>query len=86
MVRVQLHLSEDEDGWLEYEAKRLGTSKSALVREALQAFRVQSDVLDPDSPEMQIVGWIKSDDLPNDLAENHDKYLMDWELERTGLA
>ncbi|MEA2639262.1 MAG: hypothetical protein QOF51_656 [Chloroflexota bacterium] len=100
MVRVQLHLDEDNDHWLEARADQLGTSKSALVREAIAEFRTQTEVSDPgiqdrlreplhiegfsdDDPEVRIVGWIKSaPGDPTDVAKNHDKYLIEAELER----
>ncbi len=80
MVRVQLHLPEEDDNWLESEAQRLGTTKSALVREALQAFRVHANVLDPNSPEMQLIGRDAADDGPTDVGERHDYYLARWKL------
>jgi hypothetical protein len=49
--------------------------------------RVKTELLDEDSPEMQILGWITSEvDRPNDVGERHDWYLGQWKLERGGQA
>jgi hypothetical protein len=81
MTRVQVHISEDEDRWLEQRAQQRGTTKSALIREGIEALREQ------DAAEIQhmlsIIGMADYDpEGPRDGSVNHDRDLMQWEDER----
>lgn len=42
MIRVQIYLKPDDDQWLEEEAARRGTTKSALIREGIALLRQQA--------------------------------------------
>ena len=71
-VRVQVLLSQDEDDALEAEARRLGISKSEVVRRCVRPL-----VKVPDSwvsPYEDLIGIIK-DGRSTDMGLNHDDYL-----------
>ena len=71
-VRVQILLSQDEDDAIEAEARRLGISKSEVVRRCVRPL-----VKVPErwvSPFEDLIGIIK-DDGPTDMGRNHDDYL-----------
>ena len=70
-VRVQILLSQDEDDAVESEARRLGISKSEVVRRCLRPLVAPEGT---GSPFEDLIGII-DDDGPRDMAENHDAYL-----------
>ncbi|MEO6045828.1 MAG: CopG family transcriptional regulator [Tepidiformaceae bacterium] len=71
-VRVQILLSQDEDDAIEAEARRLGISKSEVVRRCV---RPLVKVAEPwVSPYEDLIGIIK-DGGPTDMGRNHDDYL-----------
>jgi len=81
MIRVQVHLNEDEDSWLEERARQQGTTKSALIREGIEILKVQ----DASETEhlLKLIGMADYDpDGPTDGSVNHDRYLTQWEDER----
>ena len=81
MIRVQVHLNEDEDSWLEERARQLGTTKSALIREGIELLKVQ----DASETEhlLKLIGMADYDpDGPTDGSERHDWYLAEAEFER----
>lgn len=81
MTRVQVHLMEEDDRWLEEQASRRRTSKSALVREAVRLLQEQ-DRSDMEHM-LKLIGLAGSDpEGPTDGAVNHDKYIYDDEYER----
>jgi hypothetical protein len=84
MTRVQIHLKEEEDRWLEERAAALGTTKSALMREGLRLLQEQNRV---DIEHMlKLIGladrYADRPEEADDVAELHDKYLIDAEFER----
>ena len=83
MIRVQVYLDEPDDRWLEDEARVLGTTKAALVREGVRLLR-QHSVPPEDEPLLELIGMITDPDPDGatDVAENHDKYLIEAEFER----
>lgn len=81
MIRVQVYLDEEQDRWLEERARALGTSKAALVREGIRALRAQEVPLD-EEPLLKLIGDIDDPSGPIDGSINHDKYLVEWEMER----
>ena len=71
-VRVQILLSQDEDDAIEAEARRLGISKSEVVRRCVRPLvKVPGPWV---SPFEDLIGIIK-DDGPTDMGRNHDDYL-----------
>jgi hypothetical protein len=81
MTRVQVHISDDEDRWLEERARQKGTTKSALIREGIEALREQ-DAADIEHM-LSIIAMADYDpDGPGDGSVKHDHYLMQWEDER----
>lgn len=81
MTRVQVHLQEEEDRWLEERASARGTTKSALIREGLRLLQEQ-DRSDMEHM-LKLIGLAGPDpEGATDVAENHDKYLIDAEFER----
>ena len=71
-VRVQVLLSQDEDDALEAEARRLGISKSEVVRRCVRPLVSAAEPWV--SPFEDLIGIIK-DDGPTDMGRNHDDYL-----------
>lgn len=81
MIRVQVYLNREDDQWLEERARALGTSKAALVREGVRALRCQ-EASSEEEHLLKLIGMIEGDDEgANDLSVNHDRYLVEWELE-----
>jgi len=71
-VRVQILLSQDEDDAIESEARRLGISKSEVVRRCVSPLVKATEVWA--SPFEDLIGIIK-DEGPADMGRNHDDYL-----------
>lgn len=71
-VRVQILLSQDEDDAIEAEARRLGISKSEVVRRCVRPLVSAAEPWV--SPFEDLIGIIK-DDGPTDMGRNHDDYL-----------
>lgn len=71
-VRVQILLSEDEDDAIESEARRLGISKSEVVRRCVSPLVKATEAWV--SPFEDLIGVIK-DEGPADMGRNHDEYL-----------
>ncbi len=72
-VRVQILLSEEEDDAIECEARKLGISKSEVVRRQIRPLvAVPEDWV---SPFEDLIGMFKSDEGPTDMGSNHDGYL-----------
>lgn len=71
-VRVQILLSEDEDDAIESEARRLGISKSEVVRRCVSPLVKATEAWV--SPFEDLIGVIK-DEGPADMGRNHDDYL-----------
>ena len=71
-VRVQILLSEDEAGAVEAEARRLGISKSEVVRRCVRPLVSAAEPWV--SPYEDLIGIIK-DGGPTDMGRNHDDYL-----------
>ena len=82
MIRVQIYLDEDDDRWLEEQARASGTTKSAMIRDGIKKLRVEEVPLEED-PLMELIGLAGYDpDGVVDGSVNHDKYIYDAEYER----
>ncbi len=71
-VRVQVLLSKDKDDAIESEARRLGISKSEVVRRCVSPLVKTSKPTV--SPFADLIGVIR-DDGRTDMGRNHDDYL-----------
>ena len=72
MVRMEVRFSPDEMASITAEARRLGISKSEVVRRCLRSF---ADVTESRvSPFEDLIAIVK-DDGPTDMGRNHDDYL-----------
>ena len=76
MVRKQLYIEDDLEARLKALAARTKRSEAEHVRAALRAYLDEQtpvtaglDALD------DIVGLVDDPDLPDDIAEHHDRYL-----------
>lgn len=74
MKRTTVMLPPDLKHRAEYLAREEGISLAELVREALEARLAQGLQRDPFFSDHNVFGGT---DIPEDLAENHDKYLYD---------
>ncbi len=80
MKRLQISLEPELDRELERAARAGGVSKAEIVRRCLR------DGIGPlpppeEDPFFQLFGSFESDGGgPTDIAENHDKYLVEWEM------
>jgi Ribbon-helix-helix protein, copG family len=82
MIRVQIYLDEEDDRWLEEQARMSGTTKSAMIRDGIRALRAE-DVPPDQDPLMELIGLAGFDaDGVTDGSVNHDRYLMQREFER----
>jgi hypothetical protein len=71
-VRVQVLLGSEENEALCAEARRLGVSKSEVVRRALRELcEIETN---PDDPLFSIIGMVKGPG-PGDVSVRHDDYL-----------
>ncbi len=80
MTRIQILLSEGQNEKLSYLAGKLGTTKSGLVREAVDLF-LKAKVSSSADPLLELIGqggeagrW--------DISDRHDDYLRSKETER----
>ncbi len=74
---LQVYLRKDQLDALRGLAQRRSTSLAELVRQAVD--QLLDDVPVEDDPALAIVGMFDSG--LGDLAQNHDKYLADFETE-----
>lgn len=81
MKRLQISLEPELDRGLERVARADGVSKAEVVRRALRE-EIGALLAVEDDPIFAIIGIADDDDGPTDVAENHDKYLVEWELEK----
>lgn len=79
MKRLQISLEPELDRELDRVARADGVSKAEVVRRCL---REGIEPLPPieEDPFFQLFGAFESTDGPTDVAENHDKYLVESEM------
>ncbi len=78
MERTQIYLGTKQKEQLEQLAERDQTTVSALVRAAIDSFLVENltpDLRPEDHPVWSIVGIVTGEDIPEDGAEEHDRYI-----------
>lgn len=73
MVRKQLYLDDASERSLKRLAARTGRSEASHVREALQ--RYLGEQAPEGDPLERLIGMVDEPDGPDDVAENHDRYL-----------
>ena len=81
MIRVQILLSEEQDRRLEALAKRLGASKSTLVREGVESVLQRREAGTSDAL-LELVGQAGQVGR-KDVSRRHDAYLGDAKRKRT---
>lgn len=81
MTRVQILLSEDQDRRLEALARRLGASKSTLVREGVESVLQRREAGISDAL-LELVGQA-GEVGRRDVSRRHDAYLADAKRKRT---
>lgn len=78
---VQVYLDRTQRMRLDRLAERLGTTKSDVLRRALEA--LEREVTDPaDHPALSVIGMASSETVPPeayDVAREHDRYFADVE-------
>ena len=80
MTRVQILLSEEQDRRLEILARRLGASKSTLVREGVESVLQRREAGKCD-PLLELVGQAGRIGR-NDVSRRHDAYLDEAKRKR----
>lgn len=76
MLRKQVYITEDLDVALKRLAVATGTAEAVHIRAALRAYVEAHPVPPPASdPLAALVGLVDDGDGPDDVAENHDRYL-----------
>jgi len=80
MTRVQILLSEEQDRRLEALARRLGASKSTLVREGVESVLQRREAGTPD-PLLELVGQAGRVGR-RDVSRRHDAFLADAKRKR----
>jgi Arc/MetJ-type ribon-helix-helix transcriptional regulator len=81
---VQVYLARPDRQRLDRLTAQLGTTKSSVLREALQALEQQLTATDR-HPALRVIGIAGGDPGapdPYDIAREHDRYLADLEDER----
>lgn len=81
MIRVQILLSEEQDRRLEALARRLGASKSTLVREGVESVLQRREAGTSDAL-LELVGQAGGVGR-KDVSRRHDAYLGDAKRKRT---
>ena len=79
MQRTQIHLEPELAASLDRLARRRGTSRAALIREACALFVAEADTPEEDSI-LGIIGLGHGG--ASDVSERHDDYLVAYKLEK----
>ena len=80
MTRIQVLLSDSQNEKLSYLAKRLKTTKSKLIREAVDMILVEK-VSESDDPLLELIGQA-GDVGAAEISETHDNFLVKKEREK----
>ncbi len=78
LVRVQVLIDEEENEALTIEARRLGVSRSEVVRRHLRPLSAPAEVPE-DDPFFKLIGMLE-DEAATDLSVHHDTYLYGGEM------
>ena len=77
MTRIQVLLLDGQNEKLTYLAKRLKTSKSKLIREAIDLL-IREKVPESSDPLLELIGQAGEVGRP-DISEHHDQFLSQME-------
>ncbi len=80
MTRVQVLLGEGQNENLNHLARTLGTTKSKLVRDAVDAF-LKEKISKSHDPLFDLIGQAGESEQ-TDISSNHDEYLTRREMEQ----
>ncbi|HEX9235461.1 MAG TPA: CopG family transcriptional regulator [Actinomycetota bacterium] len=75
MIRKQLYIDEQLERALKRLAARTGRSEADHVRTALHEYLEGQLPKPDDDPLLSLVGLVKDPSGPDDVAEEHDRYL-----------
>lgn len=78
MIRKQLYIDEDLERGLKRLSRRTGRPEADHVREALRTYLASEraeDTQETRDPLLDLVGMVKEQQGPTDVAEEHDHYL-----------
>lgn len=79
---IQVYLDYKQRAELSFVADKLNLSKAEIIRRSLNEYLIDAIPVEED-PLMEMIGLAGDDNgLPEDLSENHDAYLTEWERER----
>lgn len=79
MTRIQVLLSRAQNEKLAYLAKRIGTSKSGLIRDAVDRL-LKERVPEDSDPLLELIGQA-GEVGKTDISAHHDRYLVEKERE-----
>lgn len=79
MTRIQVLLSRAQNEKLTYLAKRIGTSKSGLIRDAVDRL-LKERVPEDSDPLLELIGQA-GEVGKMDISAHHDRYLVEKERE-----
>jgi plasmid stability protein len=77
MIRKQVYIDEELEAELKALAGKSGRSEAEHIREALRRYLASRPGRKGPDPLLQLVGLVDFEDGPDDVAENHDRYLYD---------
>src|SRR5436309_96822 len=80
MHRTQIYLPKKLTEALDGIARKRGTSRAEVIREAAQRL-VQEEVPQERDPLLELIGLFKGGD-PGDVSREHDRYLVEAEMKR----
>lgn len=82
MTRIQVLISRDQNEKLTYLAKRIGTTKSGLIRDAVDKL-LKERVPNESDPLLELIGQA-GEAGKTDISVKHDSYLAEKETEGWG--
>lgn len=80
---VQVYLESPDRALLDQLAEKAGVSRAEVLRRGLRAYG--AEIFSTHSPVLRLLEDDAGESLPGapvDVAERHDHYLTEWELER----
>lgn len=80
MRRTQIYLPLDLSSALDTLARKRGTSRAEIIREAAERL-VEAETPPDEDAILGLIGMFSSGE-PGDVAANHDRYLVEGEMER----
>jgi metal-responsive CopG/Arc/MetJ family transcriptional regulator len=81
MRRTQIYLPPDLSDALDSLARKRGTSRAEVIREAAERL-VQEEAPPERDPILDIIGMVQGGEEEGDVARQHDRYLVEDEIAR----